>query len=119
MTDNGKGKGEDQGTIGAPMTKQELYHAVASKFGWSHQYDKALEELGELTTAMARFRSSSQRGLGISQSHKAAMIEELADVAIMVEQIAQIFDQEQFDKIKRFKLNRLAGLIGNEWGVKE
>jgi NTP pyrophosphatase (non-canonical NTP hydrolase) len=84
------------------MEKQDridLYKEALEKWGDEAQVNMLNEELGELITAVAQFR----RG---RTSHHDVMTE-LADVFIMVEQIATMMSYEDFEKELERKLIRL------------
>jgi len=77
----------------------ELYRKAISKWGEDAQVNMVYEEIGELLTALARFK----RG----RSNTFDVMTELADVSIMVEQMATLMDYDDFEKEKDRKLNRL------------
>ena len=77
----------------------ELYKEAIEKWGEDAQKEMLYEELGELITAVAQFK----RG---RTSHHDVMTE-LADVFIMVEQIATIMNYDDFEKELERKLTRL------------
>jgi NTP pyrophosphatase (non-canonical NTP hydrolase) len=77
----------------------ELYQKALSKWGEEAQLNMVYEEVGELLTALSRFK----RG----RASLYDVITELADVSIMVEQMATLMNYEDFEKEKDFKLNRL------------
>lgn len=77
----------------------ELYQKALSKWGEEPQLNMVYEEVGELLTALSRFK----RG----RSSHYDVITELADVSIMVEQMADLFGYEEFEKEKDYKLTRL------------
>jgi NTP pyrophosphatase (non-canonical NTP hydrolase) len=77
----------------------ELYKEAINKWGEEAQINMLNEECGELITAVAQFR----RG---RTSHHDVMTE-LADVFIMVEQIATMMNYEDFEKELNRKLIRL------------
>ena len=84
------------------MEKQErikLYNDAINKWGEDAQVNMMYEECGELITAISQFK----RG---RTSHHDVMTE-LADVSIMVEQIATMMNYEDFEKEKDRKLMRL------------
>ena len=84
--------------------KIALYQQAIECYGLDTQVIMVFEETGELQNALAKFL----RGRG----NKQAVITELADVSIMVEQMARLFGQEHFAAEKERKLNRLARRIG-------
>ena len=77
----------------------KLYKEAIEKWGTEAQTDMVNEECGELITAMAQFK----RG---RTSHHDVMTE-LADVSIMVEQLAMMMNYDDFEKEKDRKLERL------------
>ena len=84
------------------MQMEELYQATIDKWGEDAQYDQAVEECAELIAALKHFR----RGKIDQQT----LIEELADVTLMLGQLSWMFGQEQVDaaiKRKRAKLDKL------------
>ena len=91
------------------MEKQErleLYKETIEKWGEDAQINMLNEECGELITAVAQFK----RG---RTSHHDVMTE-LADVFIMVEQIASMMNYDDFEKeldrkLMRLKDNKLRG----------
>ena len=84
------------------MEKQEridLYKEAITKWGEEAQTNMLNEECGELIAAVAQFK----RG---RTSHHDVMTE-LADVSIMVEQLATMMNYDDFEKEKDRKLMRL------------
>jgi NTP pyrophosphatase (non-canonical NTP hydrolase) len=77
----------------------DLYKEAIAKWGEEAQVDMLNEECGELITAVAQFK----RG---RTSHHDVMTE-LADVFIMVEQIATMMNYEDFERELDRKLVRL------------
>ncbi len=80
--------------------KTALYAQAIEHYGLETQVIMVFEETAELQNALAKFI----RGRGTQQ----AVITELADVSIMVEQMARLFGQEDFAAEKERKLKRLA-----------
>ena len=79
--------------------KEELYLKAIDSWGQLPQIDMVFEECGELTTSLARYL----RGRDTADD----VITEIADVSIMMEQMAVLFGKEQFEKEKERKLQRL------------
>jgi NTP pyrophosphatase (non-canonical NTP hydrolase) len=77
----------------------ELYKEAINKWGEEAQVNMLNEECGELITAVAQFK----RG---RTSHHDVMTE-LADVFIMIEQMATMMNYEDFEKELDRKLIRL------------
>lgn len=84
------------------MEKEEtkkLFQKAINTWGVEAQTTMLFEEIGELTAAMAQYI----RG----RKNESDVITELADVSIMVEQIALIFGYEKYEEEKDKKLIRL------------
>lgn len=101
----------EQLELGEKPTSREICGAALMLLGKQNQYDKALEELGELASAICRFRANEREPhpyLNAERDLSRALIEELADVSIMVEQMAMLVDEEAFKSARNMKLERLA-----------
>lgn len=83
---------------GKPLTK-EIYQRALSSYGIVTQKWVLVEECAELLNAIAKLK----RG----RSTKEEIITELADVHIMVEQMAFFFGWDEFEDEKERKLQRL------------
>ena len=83
------------------MTDKEriIYNNALNAYGIHAQLMMVVEECAELVNAIAKSRRNR---VDID-----AIITELADVAIMVEQIAFFYGEERFNNEKERKLNRL------------
>lgn len=81
------------------MESIELYARALSEWGYEAQRNMLIEEIGELLNAFAKF----PRG----RSSMGDVIEELADVSIMVEQMALHFGWSRYKTIREQKLQRL------------
>jgi len=85
---------------------KELYLKCESKWGRPAQIMMLIEEMAELTKAMAKtYRCYNEKT-------ELDMIQEMADVEIMIEQITTIFHiGERVREQKKIKLNRLTKLV--------
>lgn len=84
------------------MKKEELhgiYRNALDKFGINAQTMMVFEEIGELMNALAKF--------GRGRAKVDDVITELADVSIMVEQMAVHYGYEEFEKEREWKIRRL------------
>jgi NTP pyrophosphatase (non-canonical NTP hydrolase) len=81
------------------MINEDLYKKAIAMWGHIPQINMVNEECGELLTALARYL----RGRADAND----VITEVADVAIMMEQMAVLFGKEAFEKEKERKLQRL------------
>lgn len=82
------------------MQDCEIYRAALDTFGAQKQTDKLFEEIGEFMEAFCKCSHGRDK-----VSHLA---EEIADVHIMLDQMAVMFNCErEMERLKRYKLRRL------------
>ena len=81
--------------------------AAFNHFGTSLQLDKIQEECGELIAAVNHFRTRGAEG-------RKELIEELADVKIVLRQVETAIGAAEVDVIVQEKLRRLRDMIRNE-----
>lgn len=79
---------------------KEICECAIETNGPAYQMDKAIEEMGELTTAIIQFREG--------RATPKAVRSEIADVLVTMCEMALIFGEEEVMKEMRFKLLRLA-----------
>lgn len=86
--------------------EKDILQKAINTFGSSQQIIKSIEELGELSTALARYFDKNKFDID-------NICEEMVDVEIMLEQLKIIFkdEAERMDHYKAMKLNRLKGVI--------
>lgn len=82
--------------------KRKLLTRAIESYGPDAQAEKALEELGELISALARMRSGDPRGT-LEQ-----VAEEIADVRIMIAQLCILWGIE--DRAVAWEYHKLARL---------
>ncbi len=92
------------------MEKYEFYKKVIAKYGIFNQQLKAIEEMAELTQAIVKFRFSKFTDSD-HQELKEHMLEELADVDIMMDQMKVIYGTNDIESFKVIKLKRLESKI--------
>ncbi len=85
------------------MPNERLYQATLNKWGEDAQYDQAVEECAELITALKHFR----RGKVDQQ----AVIDEIADVTLMLGQLTWMFGTELVEASVQKKLKKLSRLL--------
>lgn len=88
------------------MTNEEMRHycrRAIDHFGVENQIEKAMEEMGELITELARRHSP--------RADRDKIAEEVADALIMLEQLRVIFGGERVDEQVERKLCRLLDRI--------
>jgi hypothetical protein len=82
---------------------KSLLERALEHFGAQTQVSKAIEEMAELITELARI--DSNRGMNIK------VIEEIADVIIMINQLKILFGEELVQSHIETKLKRLRSII--------
>lgn len=88
------------------MNLDAIYRATLAKWGEDGQYDQAVEECAELITVLKHFR----RG----KADAAAVINELADVTLMVGQLSYMFGEAEVRKAIGVKLEKLGRLLAEQ-----
>lgn len=89
------------------MTNRKELKVIIERYGQSQQEDVAIEEMSELTKAILKMRRN-----GVSLETYVAVVDELADVAIMLDQLMMIYgceaavDDRMAYKIRR-QMNRM------------
>lgn len=83
------------------MEKEAIYRKALDKWGPDAQMGLVVEECAELIAAINKFGRNRATPLP-------ALLEEIADVEIMIEQMHVIFDSGLLDQAKHDKLARLA-----------
>ena len=81
---------------------------IAEHYGLNNQMMQAIEEMGELTQAIVKVY---RNGLDNERDN---LIEELADVEIMIEQLDYLLGDNQIEKVKEYKINRQINRIAQE-----
>lgn len=77
---------------------------IAEFYGKRNQVIKAIEETGELASALSRV---AMHGDEATYQERLAMVGELADVSVMIDQMVHLFDaRAEFCKIRDAKLAR-------------
>ena len=71
---------------------------AVEKFGAIHQMDKAIEEMSELTTALQHYKDD--------RASYEEVISEIADVSIMMYQMALLFGLDEFQDAVDEKIQR-------------
>ena len=88
------------------MHREILEEAIVT-FGVEAQVDHAIEELGELITALMELkRNTKNKPLRVQ-----AVRQEIADALISIEQLAIIFDEESVQKMIWEKMQFLTSLM--------
>lgn len=93
------------------MTQEvtETYSRALKEYGFDNQRMMLCEEIGELLNAIAKHHRGRTESV-------MEVITELADVSIMVEQMAEHFGFADFEAEKERKLERLRERLKNKEG---
>lgn len=82
------------------MVQSDLYEKLVKQYGKDHQLQVMVEEMGEAITAISQRQN---RGRGTEDD----MIEEIADVVIMTEQMRVIFGDKLIQAVLK-KMDKAA-----------
>ncbi len=85
------------------MDKNQLYQKTIDKWGKEAQFDQMTEECAELIASLQHFRRGK-----IDQQ---AVIDEIADVTLMLGQLTWMFGPEQIEAAVQKKLKKLDKLL--------
>lgn len=87
--------------------QEQILHRAIELYGEEMQIDIAIEEMAELIKELIKHKRGA--------NNRNAVVEELADVVIMVAQLGMIFevDEKELDKRLDFKINRLRKRMDN------
>lgn len=104
------------------MDTQEKIEYIADHYGWDKQYMMVVEEMSELTKAICKHRrmwGRNPEGHLIPSKERDAMLEEAADVQVMLYQAAYLLRaEEEIGRIVEEKLDRQIRIIEEEKGKK-
>lgn len=82
---------------------ETIYRATLNRWGEEAQYDQAIEECAELIAALKHYK----RG----RIGRQEVIDELADVSLMIGQLSWMFGHETVEKTIAAKLEKLQKLL--------
>jgi len=88
------------------MNHDEIYRAALDRWGIEAQYDQAVEECAELIAVLKHFR----RG----KVDEKAVIDELADVSLMLGQLIYMFGPKKVEGAIEEKVKKLKGLLESD-----
>lgn len=89
------------------MSEENILLQAVAEYGAEAQTDMMIEEMSELTKALLKNRRSE------SKRTRENIIEEMADVQIMLDQMKLIYDVDgELDDYRKLKLIRLAARLG-------
>jgi NTP pyrophosphatase (non-canonical NTP hydrolase) len=100
MTDQFDETGTERERETSALNRRETYERAIDHWGEDAQLNMGVEEASELITALSRFL----RG----RTDEADVVEEVADVSIMVEQLAMIVGEDAVADVVDSKVARLS-----------
>jgi len=101
----------DENTYSLRKWKAEVYSKAVAKWGMPLQIIMGIEELSELTKELTKYLRNNARS-------RESLIEEIADVSIMLEQLINMFDcMDEFVIKKCEKFTRLYQLVKREGSI--
>lgn len=94
------------------MDNKELYKKAIEKWGKESQIRQLFEEMSELTVAICHF----ERGRNFADQGMLEIVEEIADVEIMLEQMKQLYNlsEELIEAKKVKKLSKLKKMLEDD-----
>ena len=87
------------------MQRSEKIKCVAYHYGMAHQSKKAIEEMSELTKALCKIDGVPAIDPK-NEMYLIDVIEEIADVIVMMEQLKLFFGQKQIEDTIDLKIDR-------------
>lgn len=105
-------------TTGLPTTNRpEVLQECVNTYGAEAQVDMAVEEMSELTKALLKYRSKAAQGSKDLEAARENILEEVADVIIMLTQLIMIYGgrdlvQETIENKVDRQIKRLANTEG-------
>lgn len=87
------------------MQRSEKIKCVAYHYGMAHQSKKAIEEMSELTKALCKLDENPALD-SRNEQYLYDVVEEIADVIVMMEQLKLFFGQKQVEETIDLKIDR-------------
>ena len=94
--------------------QREVLKLAIEIYGEENQIDKCIEEMAELTQALLKWRHSETAEDYKSGFDYLALVGEVADVRIMIEQVIMIYGEESTKEMIGRKIKRLAQRLHEE-----
>lgn len=88
---------------------RQLLKRIIETYGIENQMLQCVEEMAELTQAINKYRRAEKLDKAVDAYKQ--VIEEIADVQIMIEQMRLMFDGDEVDIVIFEKLERMEGRL--------
>ena len=85
--------------------REDAIKYIANHYGVIHQSNKAIEEMSELTKALCKIKEHPAFDPRVSR-YLDDVIEEIADVSIMTEQLKHLYGAKEVDAVIERKIAR-------------
>lgn len=97
------------------MERDEMVKTIADHYGYEHQLNKLVEEIGELLVEISKLRAAKD----IADAYAAIvrLEKELADVEILIMQLKMLGDAEHVEDTIDYKIQRQIKRIEKEKGT--
>lgn len=100
------------------MIKQQVeenIQKIADYYGCDNQTNKTIEECAEVIQALVKLKYSEEMYEDEYDIARKNVIEEMADVQIMLKQMLYLLDcEKEVEKVMEYKINRQLGRIRKE-----
>ena len=88
---------------------RQLLNRIINTYGIDKQMMQCIEEMAELTQAINKYFRAEK--LDTAADAYKQVIEEIADVQIMIEQMRMMFNEDEVDEVIFNKLERMEGRL--------
>jgi len=95
------------------MSKRSIYEEALDVWGEDSQIEQLIEECSELILALQKLKRDRRFNGGSKTARIADVLEEIADVKIMIRQIELIFPADEVKGYENEKLERLRKRLDN------
>lgn len=99
--------------FGATSCERQVMQRAINTYGMQAQCDVAIEEMAELTKALIKIRRVADDYEKVPDA-LANVIEEIADVEIMVDQLKIMYGEKAVEAVRAEKLERLEGRLNEQ-----
>jgi len=100
----------DKMTTIKPELGADICRRAIAKWGEERQRDMIIEEASELQKALLKYRRYDR-----TEEWRIKCVEEAVDMSIMLDQLLMMLSsQQEFDKVRRYKLCRLSKMIDGD-----
>jgi NTP pyrophosphatase (non-canonical NTP hydrolase) len=96
------------------MTKQDrikLYNEAMKRWGEDSQINQMLEEMGELITAINKYRRYKNCDKKTKAPYMANLFEEMADVQMCLEQMQNYFGEQKYKRAFKKKMQKFINCL--------